>query len=84
VKGSVPRWRAGGSPRRRSSPRADALRLSQYRQALAARFGSGEAGVAETIFERLPRAVLEAAARTVCRVPYLRRRLVFEGAFGMG
>jgi len=57
---------------------------ARYRQALAARFGSGEAGVAETIFERLPRAGLEAAARTVCRVPFLRRRLVFEGAFGMG
>lgn len=55
-----------------------------YRGALERRFGSADPGAGEVLLERLPRALLEAAARTVCRVPYLRRRLVFEGAFGMG
>jgi hypothetical protein len=31
----------------------------------------------------LPHAVTETLARTICRAPWLRRRLVFEGAFGM-
>jgi geranylgeranyl reductase family protein len=57
---------------------------ARYAQALAERLGSGEAGLTDTILERLPRSILEAVARTICRVPYLRRRLVFEGAFGMG
>jgi menaquinone-9 beta-reductase len=56
----------------------------RYEQTLAARFGGGALGSTDGLFERLPRSVLEMAARTVCRIPYLRRRLVFEGAFGMG
>jgi menaquinone-9 beta-reductase len=56
----------------------------RYSQALAARFGASAIGAADGWFDRLPRSLLEMAARTVCRVPYLRRRLVFEGAFGMG
>jgi geranylgeranyl reductase family protein len=56
----------------------------EYERRLAARFGSGEPGPVDGILDRLPRGVLETVARTVCRVPYLRRRLLFEGAFGMG
>lgn len=56
----------------------------RYEEALRQHFGSREAGPAEILFDRLPRSLLEAAARAVCRVSYLRRRLLFEGAFGMG
>jgi flavin-dependent dehydrogenase len=56
----------------------------RYAEAIAARFGSGRPGAAERLFAALPHRVTETLARLVCRAPYLRRRLIFEGAFGMG
>ncbi|HEY8515139.1 MAG TPA: NAD(P)/FAD-dependent oxidoreductase [Candidatus Binatia bacterium] len=52
--------------------------------AINARFGTGRPGAAERLLSSLPHRVTEAIARLVCRTPYLRRRLLFEGAFGMG
>jgi len=63
----------------------DPARLARrYRDAIAARFGSGQPGPVERALGALPHRVTEAVARLVCRAPLLRRRLVFEGAFGMG
>lgn len=55
-----------------------------YRVEMCRRLGSGEAGALGTVLDRLPRKITEAMARLVCRAPALRRRLIFEGAFGMG
>lgn len=63
---------------------ANGKAASRYADAIAARFGSGRPGVAERVLGGLPHAVTATLARTVCRAPWLRRRLVFEGAFGMG
>lgn len=57
---------------------------ARYASAIAERFGSGRPGAAERLLGALPHAVSEGLARIVCRVPALRRKLVFEGAFGMG
>ncbi len=56
----------------------------RYAEAITARFGSGRPGVLERALDALPHKVTETVARLVCRTPYLRRRLLFEGAFGMG
>ena len=64
------------------SPESDVAHA--YSEQLAARFGDGEAGTLEKLAEALPEWITEAAARTVCRTPWLRRKLIFEGAFGMG
>jgi geranylgeranyl reductase family protein len=55
-----------------------------YRDSLTARFGTGEPGLGVRLLERLPHWTFEAVARTICRSRWLRRRLVFEEAFGMG
>lgn len=55
-----------------------------YARRLAARFGDGHAGALGWVAERMPRQVTEGFARAVCRTPVLRRKLIFEGAFGMG
>lgn len=55
-----------------------------YARALTARFGDGNAGALGWVAERTPRWVTEGFARAVCRTPVLRRKLIFEGAFGMG
>lgn len=55
-----------------------------YAERVAARFGSGRPGVAARTLASLPRRAFEGVARLVCRTPYLRRKLIFEGAFGMG
>lgn len=57
---------------------------TRYAEAVAARFGSGRPGAGERVLAGLPRTWTETLARAVCRTPWLRRRLVFEGAFGMG
>jgi len=54
-----------------------------YAQAIEARFGSGREGIVGRLLDLVPHGWIEAAARLVCRTPYLRRRFVFEGAFGM-
>jgi len=55
-----------------------------YAERIAARFGAGRLGLAERVLGSLPGRISETIARAVCRAPYLRRRLIFEGAFGMG
>lgn len=55
-----------------------------YAKRIAARFGSGRPGLAERVLGSLPGRITDTIARAVCRAPYLRRRLIFEGAFGMG
>ncbi|MGH7898010.1 MAG: NAD(P)/FAD-dependent oxidoreductase, partial [Candidatus Binatia bacterium] len=55
-----------------------------YRQAIARRFGSAEPGWAGRLRGWMPRSWTLRAADLVCRTAWLRRRLVFEGAFGMG
>jgi geranylgeranyl reductase family protein len=62
---------------------ANGSAATRYAVAIAARFGSGRPGVAGRLLGGLPHAVTETLARTICRAPWLRRRLVFEGAFGM-
>ena len=55
-----------------------------YSAAIERRFGSGEPGRMERLAGLLPHAALERLGRAVCRSGLLRRRLLFEGAFGMG
>ena len=55
----------------------------RYSEAIDARFGAGLPRWAERILDSVPRRIFEAAARSVCRIPILRRRAIFEGAFGM-
>lgn len=57
---------------------------SAYTSRLAARFGSGDGGALGRLAERMPRRLTDTLARMVCRTPVLRRKLIFEGAFGMG
>ena len=57
---------------------------AHYEAGIAARFGSGRPGIAGRVLGSLPHTISESLARAVCRAPWLRRRLVFEGAFGMG
>lgn len=55
-----------------------------YQDSLTRRFGEGRPGVLGRLLDALPHSVIAGFARWVCRSTYLRRRLVFEGAFGMG
>jgi len=57
---------------------------SDYRAAIDARFGRSEPGFAACLTELLPRRWVLFFGALICRNPWLRRRLVFEGAFGMG
>jgi flavin-dependent dehydrogenase len=57
---------------------------ARYGHSLATRFGTGELGLLGRVAEHLPRRWIDAALRVICRTSPLRRRLVFEGAFGMG
>ena len=57
---------------------------ARYADAVTARFGSGRPGVAERLLGNLPHRFTETVARAICRAPWLRRRLILEGAFGMG
>jgi flavin-dependent dehydrogenase len=56
----------------------------RYAAAIAARFGASQPSWLQSMLGAIPHAITEAAARLVCRTPALRRRLIFEGAFGMG
>ncbi|HSD11552.1 MAG TPA: NAD(P)/FAD-dependent oxidoreductase [Candidatus Binatia bacterium] len=57
---------------------------SEYRSAIDARFGAGAPGFAARLAGLLPRRWLLSFGTLICRNAWLRRRLVFEGAFGMG
>jgi geranylgeranyl reductase family protein len=69
---------------RRGEPADRAGLAGRYAEVIAERFGSGQRGPAGRLLDLLPQAVVETAARLVCRTPFFRRHLVFEGAFGMG
>lgn len=58
-------------------------RAHDYPRELARQLGSGQPSPLARLAEKLPRPVIERAARWVCRTPALRRRIIFEGAFGM-
>ena len=57
---------------------------AEYVRRLATRFGDGRGGRFAGITSRMPGWVSEGLARAVCRAPLLRRKLIFESAFGMG
>lgn len=67
-----------------STPTPRAALARDYARRITARFGSGRPGAAERALVSLPRRAIEGIARLVCRTPYLRRRLIFQSAFGMG
>jgi geranylgeranyl reductase family protein len=54
-----------------------------YEQEIAERFGSGDAGWLGRIIEVMPRGLALRMGNWICRNAWSRRRLVFEGAFGM-
>jgi flavin-dependent dehydrogenase len=63
--------------------RAEEDVAADYRAALSARFGSSVPAFAERLARRLPVNWLHALGGFICRNDWLRRRVVFEGAFGM-
>ena len=65
-------WREG---------RAD---LGAYGDQIATHYGAGEAGLADKIIGSLPDSLVRAVAKTLCGNAWLRRRVVLEGAFGIG
>jgi flavin-dependent dehydrogenase len=54
----------------------------RYAEEIDRRFGRAQ-GWASRLVDLAPMSWIAHAARAVCRAPYLRRRLIFEGAFGM-
>jgi geranylgeranyl reductase family protein len=66
------------------SLRAGADEAAAYCTAIEARFGRADGGIGRRLVAALPASWLAALATLVCRTAWLRRRLVFEGAFGMG
>lgn len=57
--------------------------LDGYAQQVAARYGPGEPGWLERQLGRLPEALARLAVRVVLGVGLARRRIVFDGIFGM-
>jgi geranylgeranyl reductase family protein len=64
-------------------PAARAGLAERYAEGVVERFGIGRPGVLGRLLDRVPHSWIEEAARFVCRTPLLRRRMIFEGAFGM-
>ena len=58
--------------------------LEAYGGAIARKYGRGGGGMLDGLVERAPDGVVLSAARFICRNAWLRRRLVLEGAFGIG
>ncbi len=58
--------------------------LSQYAKQITEIFGADEEGLTDKIVDRLPDRVIHAVARLLCGNAWLRRRVVLEGAFGIG
>ncbi len=56
----------------------------EYRERVNERFGKGEPSWFHRLLGLLPRAIPTAVGRAICRSRRLRRRWVFETAFGMG
>jgi geranylgeranyl reductase family protein len=58
--------------------------IHEYPAELEACFGPGQPGRLGTKVGQLPRSFLNRIGRSICHQPQLRRKIVFEGAFGMG
>ena len=58
--------------------------LAQYGRDIAERYGSGGEGALDRLIGRAPDRLLFGVARFICGNAWLRRRLVLEGAFGIG
>ena len=58
--------------------------LAEYGEALYEKYGSGGEGLFDKLIDRLPDKVLFGVAKFICGNAWLRRRLVLEGAFGIG
>lgn len=58
--------------------------LAAYAQRIEALYGSGGEGWAGRMAGLLPEGVVRAVAKAICGNAWLRRRLVLEGAFGIG
>lgn len=56
----------------------------EYRREISRRFGSGEPTWLGQLLGSLPQSLVVRAGAWVCQSAWLRRKLVFEGAFGMG
>lgn len=67
----------------RLGDRGDDESAARYLRAIEKRFGSAEGGAGRRLAGLLPQRWVAALAKLVCRTGWLRRRLVFEGAFGM-
>ncbi len=58
--------------------------LLAYGRAISESYGSGGEGVLDKLIDHVPDSVLSGVARFICGNAWLRRRLVLEGAFGIG
>ncbi len=58
--------------------------LFAYGEAISAKYGSGGEGMFDRLIDKVPDSVLLGVARFICGNAWLRRRLVLEGAFGIG
>ncbi len=58
--------------------------FAEYGRALYAKYGTGREGMFDKLVDRVPDSVLFGVARFICGNAWLRRRLVLEGAFGIG
>jgi geranylgeranyl reductase family protein len=58
--------------------------LAAYVGRLSEIYGSGGGGVAVRLADALPESLIRSAAKMICANAWLRRRVVLEGAFGMG
>jgi flavin-dependent dehydrogenase len=58
--------------------------LDAYARRIEALYGSGREGWADRVADLLPEGMVRAVAKAVCGNAWLRRRLVLEGAFGIG
>ncbi|MFQ5694148.1 MAG: NAD(P)/FAD-dependent oxidoreductase, partial [Nitrospinota bacterium] len=58
--------------------------LEAYGAWVAKTYGSGEEGLAGRLVGLMPDKAVRTVARAICGNAWLRRRLVLEGAFGIG
>jgi flavin-dependent dehydrogenase len=58
--------------------------LAAYARRIEAVYGSGGEGWAGRVAALLPEGVVRSVAKAICGNAWLRRRLVLEGAFGIG
>ena len=58
--------------------------LSDYARRIEGLYGSGERGLTSWLASLLPEGVIRAVAKGICGNAWLRRKVVLEGAFGIG